>query len=198
MFYPNGSYRLDQLIRDFESGDFDIYLEKNAETPKDWDLSKGFYRGPKTLIKTMDELKDAVIKDMGKEYTICIDPRPSYFEKHPYEGEEKSYIKEIFKWEYSSPWGEKRCYAIRDSSYLPGYEPKHKSLSLDCYEDGFQGTCFSIGTWDRDREGYEFRSVGNRLFEYVDLRDITILWKAIRAANKYLEERFKEEEEDED
>ena len=31
MYYPNGNYRLAQLIKDFESGDFDIYLEKNEK-----------------------------------------------------------------------------------------------------------------------------------------------------------------------
>ncbi len=196
MWYPNGSYRLDQLIRDFKSGDFDFYLEKNEEPPKDWNISKGFYRGPRTPIKTIEELKDAVLKDMGTEYTICIDTRPSYHEKHPFEGEEKSYVREVFKWEYASPYGKKYCYAIRDCAYLPGYEPKYKPFSLDCYEDGFKGTCFTIGSWERDKEGYEFHSCGNRLFNYIEPEDLERIFNAVKAADEYLNERFHNEEDD--
>lgn len=60
MYYPNGNYTLAQLIKDFKSSDFNIYLEKNEEPPKDWDWKKqGFYRGPSKLIESIEELKDA-------------------------------------------------------------------------------------------------------------------------------------------
>ena len=43
MYYPNGNYILAQLIKDFKSGDFNIYLEKNEEQQifdKKYDIKK--------------------------------------------------------------------------------------------------------------------------------------------------------------
>lgn len=193
MFYPNGNYRLAQLIKDFESGDFDMWLEKVEDPPEGYDWKKqGFYRGPATHIDTIEDLKDAVLKDMGNEYTICIETKPSYYDKHPYEGESKSYIKEEFFWEYSSPFGLKRCYKICPCSYL-GERPKYVPLEIVCFEKGFNGSCFQIGSWERDNEGYEFRSCGSRMFDYVDTEDLPEIWKAIKAADEYLNNRYKGE-----
>ena len=86
---------------------------------------------------------------------------------------------------------------IRDCAYLNGYEPKYKSLELNCYENGFNGTCFTIGSWKRDyKDGYEFKSCGSRLFEYIKPEDLEVIFNAIKAADKYLNERFQNEEED--
>ena len=62
------------------------------------------------------------------------------------------------------------------------------------FDDNFEGSCFVIGTWERDDEGYEFRSVGSRMFDYVDDEDLNEIWKAIKNADKYLNNRFHNEE----
>jgi hypothetical protein len=77
---------------------------------------------------------------------------------------------------------------------LKGYEPKHIPLCLECFENGFNGTCFTIGSWERDEEGYEFRSVGSRMWQYIDEEDLPIIYKAIAAADSYLNNRFANEE----
>lgn len=197
MYYPNGHYNIAQLIKDFESGDFDMWLEENKEPPEGWDFRRnGIYRGPSKHIDSIEDLKDAVVKDMGPEYTICIEARPSYYDKHPYEGESKTYIREEFFWEYSSPFEKKRCYKICPCAYL-GEPPKYIPLELVCYENGFNGTCFQLGSWERDNEGYEFKSCGSRLLNYVTEEDLPEIWKALRAADRYLNNRFAKEREGE-
>ena len=62
------------------------------------------------------------------------------------------------------------------------------------FDVDFEGTRFVIGTWERDDEGYEFRSVGSRMFDYVDDEDLSEVWKAIKNADKYLNDRFHNEE----
>ena len=73
-------------------------------------------------------------------------------------------------------------------------KPKNVPLSLNMFDVDFEGTSFVIGTWERDDEGYEFRSVGSRMFDYVDDEDLNEIWKAIKNADKYLNNRFHKEE----
>ena len=43
-------------------------------------------------------------------------------------------------------------------------------------------------------DGYEFHSVGSRMFDYIDDEDLNEIWKAIKNADKYLNNRFHKEE----
>lgn len=195
MVYPNGSTSLNKLQRMVESEDFLVYYEPNDEPP-DWDWKKnGIYHSP-NRIEITDEatLVESIRMEFSGEGRICYTATDEYFKKHPYDGEEVCYIKEEFFWEYSSLNGKRYCYKICPCTYLKGYEPKHIPLCLECFENGFNGSCFTIGSWERDKEGYEFRSVGSRMWQYIDEEDLPIIYKAIAAADSYLNGRFASEE----
>ena len=50
--------------------------------------------------------------------------------------------------------------------------------------------CYSLAYWRRDSEGYYLHFVGNRPFPYIDTEDITIVWKALKIAQKVLDAWF--------
>ena len=193
MIYPNGSIELNKLKQMINSNEFIVYYEENTKEPCGWDWTKdGIFHGNKYPIHNEDELISCVSKELKGEGTICYDITDEYYRKHPYEGEEVTYVKPMFFWEWQSH-NTKRCYSISESSYL-GEKPKNVPLSLKMYKDSFEDSCFVIGTWERDTEGYEFCSVGSRLFEYVSDEDLSEIWKAIKNADKYLNDRFQDED----
>ena len=196
MFCPNGNLTLNQLLDMLYSKEYDIWFEPNDE-PEDWDWKKnGFYRSPnKTKITTEHDLLKAIRAEYDKEGKIIYDTTDEYNRRHPYIGEAKSYIKDVFTWQYSSQFGAKYCYKICECSYLIDC-PKYIPLGLFCYENGFNSPCFQIGSWNRDSEGYEFKSCGSRLFKYISQEDLPEIWKAIKAADLYLNERFNNEQSD--
>ncbi|MBR6610702.1 MAG: hypothetical protein IKK93_00450 [Campylobacter sp.] len=195
MICPNGTLSLKQLYDMVYSKDYVVWYEPNDE-PSDWDWkTKGFYRSPnKIKITTQAALLDAFRKEYDKEGRIVYDLTDTYFSNHPYEGEEVKHVKETFDWQYASPFGNKYCYKICSCSYL-GEPPKFIPLEIVCYENGFNDSCFTIGHWDRDDEGYEFHSVGSRLFKYVHEKDVELIWKIIKEADDFLAKRYKEENE---
>ena len=154
-----------------------------------------FYRSPnKIKITTKVDLLKAIQSEYDKEGKIIYDTTDEYDKHHPYIGEARSYVKDVFTWQYSSQFGAKRCYRICECSYL-GEPPEYVPLEIVCYEEGFNGPCFQIGSWDCTSEGYEFKSCGSRFFEYVSQEDLLEIWKAIKAADLYLNERFNSERE---
>ena len=192
MICPNGHITISKLIQMVNSEDYAVYFEPNDE-PADWDWRKnGVYHSPhrKPITSTV-ELHSALKEELNKKGTICYDYMPSYIYKHPFEGEAKTYVKEEFFWEYQSHYS-KRCYKICKCSYL-GEEPEHVPLEIVCFEGDFNSSCFQIGSWSRDKEGYEFHSCGSRLFENVDNEDLPVIWNAIHKADEFLAKRFKEE-----
>ena len=194
MICPNGHIDNARLLRMVQSDEYAVYYEPNDE-PKDWDWRKdGIYRSPnRVYIATPSQLADAMLDEFEGKGSICYDTTEAYTLHHPYEGEERSYVKEEFFWEYHSHYS-KRCYKICNCSYL-GEKPKHVPLEIVCFEDDFNSSCIQIGSWDRDGEGYEFHSCGSRLFENVDIRDLPIIWNAIHKADEFLAERFRKEHE---
>lgn len=95
-----------------------------------------------------------------------------------------------FKWEYVG----KKCYEISNCSYL-GEPPKHIPLELVQFDGDFNNTpCIQLGSWERDEEGYEFRSCGSRMFDYIPKKDLKKVWKGLKKADKFLNERFLHEE----
>ncbi len=195
MICPNGTLSLKQLYDMVYSKDYVVWYEPNDE-PSDWDWkTKGFYHSPnKIKITTQAALLDAFRKEYDKEGRIIYDLTDTYFSNHPYEGEEVKHVKETFDWQYASSFGNKYCYKICSCSYL-GEPPKFIPLEIVCYENGFNDSCFTIGHWDRDDEGYEFHSVGSRLFKYVHEKDVELIWKIIKEADDFLAKRYKEENE---
>ena len=193
MIYPNGSIKLNELKRMINSKDFILYYEEKTKEPVGWDWTKdGIFHGNKYPIDNEEELISCINKELKNEGRICYDITKEYYRKHPYEGEEIIYVKPKFFWEWQSHTT-KKCYSITESSYL-GEKPKNVPLSLNMFDVDFEGSCFVIGTWERDDEGYEFRSVGSRMFDYVDDEDLNEIWKAIKNADKYLNDRFHKEE----
>ena len=193
MIYPNGSIELNKLKRMINSKDFILYYEEKTKQPVGWDWTKdGIFHGNKYPIDNEEELISCISKELKNEGRICYDVTEEYYKKHPYEGEEVIYVKPRFFWEWQS-YNTKKCYSITESSYL-GEKSKNVPLSLNMFDDNFEGSCFVIGTWERDDEGYEFRSVGSRMFDYVDDEDLNEIWKAIKNADKYLNNRFHNEE----
>lgn len=198
MFCPNGNLTLNQLLNLVYSKEYNVWFEPDDE-PEDWDWKKnGFYRSPnKIKITTKADLLKAIQSEYDKEGHIIYDTTNEYNKRHPYIGEAKMYIRDVFTWEYSSPYEVQRCYSISESPHLLGECPKYPSLAVYCFEEGFSDSCFAIGTWDRTSEGYVFRACGSRFFEHISLEDLPEVWKGIRAANSYLNERFKDEQSDE-
>lgn len=193
LIYPNGFIELNKLKRMLNSKDFILYYEENAKEPINWDWRKdGIFHGNKYPIHNEEELISCINKELKNEGTICYGFTEEYYRKHPCEGESVTYVKPRFFWEWQSH-NTKKCYSITESNYL-GEKPKHTSLSLNMFDDDFEGCCFVIGTWERNDEGYEFRSVGSRMFDYVDDEDLSEVWKAIKNADEYLNERFHNEE----
>ena len=193
MIYPNGSIELNKLKRMINSKDFILYYEEKTKQPVGWDWTKdGIFHGNKYPIDNEEELISCISKELKNEGRICYDVTEEYYRKHPCEGEEVIYVKPRFFWEWQS-YNTKKCYSITESSYL-GEKPKNVPLSLNMFDNNFEGSCFVIGTWERDDEGYEFRSVGSRMFDYVDDEDLNEIWKAIKNADKYLNNRFHNEE----
>jgi hypothetical protein len=195
MIYPNGTIELRKLVKMVNSKDFMVYYEEKTEEPSGWDWRKdGIFHGNRVPIHNKEELIYYIDKELNEKGTICYDITEEYFKKHPYEGESITYIEPRFFWEWQS-YNTKKCYSITESSYL-GKKPKNVPLCLNMFDGNFEGTCFVIGTWERDSEGYEFRSVGSRMFGYVADEDLSEIWKAIKNADKYLNDRFHNEEED--
>ena len=193
MIYPNGSIELNKLKRMIDSKDFILYYEEKTKEPVGWDWTKdGIFHGNKYPIDNEEELISCINKELKDEGRICYDITKQYYRKHPHEGEEIIYVKPKFFWEWQSHTT-KKCYSITESSYL-GEKPKNVPLSLNMFDVDFEGSCFVIGTWERDDEGYEFHSVGSRMFYYVDDEDLSEVWKAIKNADKYLNDRFHDEE----
>lgn len=193
MICPNGNITVNSLLSKVTSGDYEVWYEPN-DKPEDWDWRKqGFYRSPnRKKITDKESLLDAISKEYAQEGKIIYDATREYYSKHPYAGEAKSYVKEAFYWEYSSCFGERRCYKICESTYL-GEGPSPVPLELVCYEGDFNSVCFTVGYWDKTDEGYEFTSCGSRLFDYVSEEDLPEIWKAVKAADKFLNKRFEEE-----
>ena len=193
MICPNGNLSLNRLKKLVYSNEYDVYFEPNDE-PENWDWRKnGIYHSPnRYLIETIDQLQSALKKEINDEGSIIYDITPEYSLKHPYDGESKSYIKEEFFWEYASQYGEKKCYKICNCSYL-GEAPKYVPLELVQFDGDFNSTCFQLGSWERDGEGYDFHFCGSRMFEYICEEDLPIIWEALKKADDYLKARFREE-----
>lgn len=182
MIYPHGSITENRLKKMIGNPEYVVYAE-DTTVPEDWN-SKDIYRGPRTQIHTYIE----ALKYMAEEhYTICYDLTEEYYKKHPYAGEAKMYTKELFNWQFQG----KHPYAIHE------YSARHKnenytSLELVRYSEDFEGTSWTIAEWERDSEGYEFRSIGSRLFTDIDANDLSTVWEAITAGDKYLRKKFNE------
>lgn len=193
MIYPNGSIDLRNLKNKLNSKEFVLYFEEYTKEPDNWDWKKdGIFRGNLININDENALIEFIAKEMKGEGTICYDITTEYYKKHPYEGEKITYVHPTFFWEWKSP-RTKKCYSITESLYV-GVTPKNVPLSLNLFDNDFEGCQITIGTWERDNEGYEFRSVGSRMFDYVDDEDLSEIWKAIKNADKYLNDRFHTED----
>lgn len=54
------------------------------------------------------------------------------------------------------------------------------------YDENF---CFTLAYWEWTKlGGYELRFVGDRMFEYIDVKDIEEIWRYMRVAQKQLDD----------
>ena len=194
MICPNGTLSINQLKKIVLSDEYVVYFEPNDE-PEGWDWKKnGIYHSPnRSLIETFDHLQLALEEEIDGKGRIIYDITPEYSLRHPYEGEDKTYIKEEFFWEYASQYGEKKRYKICECSYL-GDAPKYVPLQLVQFDNGFESCSYQLGSWERDSEGYEFHFCGPRMFENICEEDLPIIWEALKKADEYLRDRFKTKE----
>lgn len=179
MICPNGYIDIRQLKKMIYSPEYDVWFVRKGEN---------WATGLKQKITTKASLADAIKKELDEEGSIYYDTTDVYSLNHPCEGEER-YNSDSFEWEYCSFFS-KKCFKICECSYL-GKPPKHPSLEIVCFDSDFNSPCFQIGSWNRDDEGYEFKSCGSRLFEFIDEGDLPIIWKAIKRTDKYLADRFR-------
>lgn len=187
MIYPNGFISLEKLRKMINSKEFDIYYEDPVEVPEDYDFLKhGIPRGAQHRIKDEKEL----LKHLEDIYTgkvdLCYDINDEYYRRHPHAGEYGGYLKPLFNWQYSG----KSNYEIRECKTN---HQKDTTLEVCRFDGDFFDSCYVIAYWTKDDEGYEFKSVGHRLFE-VDAEDFEILWKGICEADKFLKDKWDRED----
>ena len=187
MIYPNGSIEIKRLRDMISSKDYVVWYDPydgNRDSPN------------KIKITTQAALLEAIEKQFNKEGTICYDITEEYFKGHPLPGEVREDIcSEVgnshFKWQFSG----KKNYEICSCSYL-GDPPKYVPLELVQFDGDFNTCCFQLGSWERDKEGYEFHSCGSRMFEYIPKKDLKYVWTGIKKADKFLNARWQHEEDD--
>lgn len=189
--YAHGTLPLYQIKKILDSKDAVLYFEENEKEPEGWNwLEQGFFHGKSTEIKDVSEAVKYIEKELNGEGSLYYELLDSYFDKvpNPYDIKES---KDPFTWTFNDG---KYIYKIVESTYLPGYTPEHPSLSLEMVKVGVGESAMSIGSWTRDcEEGYEFRSIGSRLFDKVPEDCVEIIWSGIKKADAYLAERFKKE-----
>lgn len=178
MIYPNNNIEISQLLMMIKSPEYNVYFESKDEH---YPLSRRPLTDPMQLPSALtDEL-------LGKG-KICYDITDTYNERHPRAGNEKMRVNdEDFFWEYRSPHD--RCYRIQSCTYI-GEKPKYIPLELVLFNSDFNSSCFQLGSWSRDDEGYEFHSCGSRIFDNVGGIDLPLIWNAISRADEFLGRRF--------
>lgn len=189
MIYPNGTVELRKLIDMVNSEDYAVYVEDRKDEPEDWNWrEKGIWRGTLTSIRNREDLDKWIVPILHGEVNLCYDLTPEYTRKHPCSGESFTYVKPTFVFEYSGKanWAIKETDTYYNSN---GERVKGTTLELLKYEGEFNSTCFVVGSWNLDKEGYEFRSIGDRIFQYIDLEDLPTIWKGLVAADTYLNRR---------
>lgn len=182
MIYPNKTESIKSLEEYVTSNQYVVFAEEIVDEPKDWDWKKqGFYRGPRIEITTIEQLKDYIFND---KYTICYDTTEEYSKFHMHKGESK-FINNL-RWEYNG--GDNRYYVIRETK---NFNKNQYYYELVKFEDDFS---FTLGSWESDSDGYkEFKSVGSRMFDYINEDDVSIVWSALKKFDEYLNKGFKNE-----
>lgn len=189
MIYPNGFISLWKLKKMINSGEFDVYIEAVVDVPEDYDLIKnGIPRGVRCRLKDEEELLKHLTDIYTGKINLCYDLNSEYYRRHPHSGELFSCTNPTFNWQFSG----KANYEIRECKTN---HQKDTTLEVCRYDGDFFDTCYVIAYWTKDDEGYEFKSVGHRLFD-VDADDFETLWEGIREADKFLKKKWNDEPED--
>lgn len=81
---------------------------------------------------------------------------------------------------------------------LAALDPNEPNTTIDLVKwftsSSGKRLCYSLGYFVRGSEGYDFRFVGDRPFDDIKGKDIPVVWKALRLAQKCLDQYFKETE----
>jgi hypothetical protein len=176
MIYPNGSTEIRKLLKMIHSDEYEVWYEANSAHRK--------------RITTQEDLVWAINEEFSGNGKICYDITKEYCKKHPVNNEVRKEITEnSFEWEYAG----KKNYKITTCTYL-GETPKHIPFELVQFDSDFNSSCFQLGSWERNKEGYEFHSCGSRMFDYIPKKDLKEVWKGIKKADKFLNAKFLNEE----
>lgn len=176
MIYPNGSTEIRKLLKMIHSDEYEVWYEANSAHRK--------------KITSQGDLVWAINEEFSGNGKICYDITKEYCKKHPVDNEVRKEITEDkFKWEYAG----KKNYKITPCTYL-GESPKYIPFELVQFDGDFNSSCFQLGSWERNKEGYEFHSCGSRMFDYIPKKDLKEVWKGIKKADKFLNTRFLNEE----
>ena len=185
MIYPNGLIELNKLIKMAEDSSYELYVER-GEPPEDWDYLKngGIWGGGLELIKGVEHLKKLMPEIIEGTARICYDFTEDYYRKHPWMGQAAKYVIPTFHFEYSGIAN----YGI--------YERKDKDIPMELvrFDEDFEGSRFVLAWWKRTSDGADFQSVGDRLFKYIEKEDLEVVWEAMGAAQKYLDDKITKEE----
>lgn len=82
-------------------------------------------------------------------------------------------------------------------------DDKTSPIRKDCpielikFNDSKHSSCFVVAWWRLGSEGYELCGVGERLFKYISIEEITRIWPQLQAAQVMLDAYFKACEEEE-
>jgi hypothetical protein len=71
-------------------------------------------------------------------------------------------------------------------------DDKNHTIELVKWSKGEYGEdfCFTLAYWVMDSEGYNLKFVGNRMFEYVSIEHLEVLWEFMEVAQEVLDDYF--------
>ena len=79
---------------------------------------------------------------------------------------------------------------------LVRFSPDEPNETIDLVKwdkSGDKPYCFSLAYFVRDKEGYYLNFVGSRPFDYIDKKDLPILWSVLKEAQNILDHFYEEE-----
>lgn len=93
-----------------------------------------------------------------------------------------------FNWKYKN-------YELRSRPQtLARINPEDKNVTIDFVKwvnDDEKPYCFSMAYFEKDREGYELKFVGDRPFEHIEEEDLAVCWSALKMASDLLNNWFR-------
>ena len=80
--------------------------------------------------------------------------------------------------------------------HLVRFSPEEPNETIDLVKwdkSGDKPYCFSLAYFERYSEGYRLKFVGDRPFEYIDKKDLPIIWSVLKQAQEMLDQFYEED-----